>query len=423
LVKEKRAIFRQQLDTAARADSIGGVERACHHAKEADMTPWKILVDAVGGAALAFLLLVVLVVDRLLSPGERAVANTLEVRVVTDGSKTPTQRKLRLAVLSDPVRNPKDNAEVIWDDMSSLLNQLGAGYQHDHLRTGDLLADPRRLDKYDVLFYTCSPGGQELRDTLVQFVSRGGILYASDWRYDAIANAFPDLVDQGSRGDGLNGSVMAEVVDPGLRDILGPATELNFDLPQWKTAAFAGPRVNVLLRGNYRRMRNANDGVGVPASAPLLVCFPVGRGGQVIFTSFHNEKLARDTEQKLLQYLVFTMVTAGVEADLQSQFAEGGFAPERSNLLSTPRNNPSMIKSFAHPKAGPLRIALGFRDEGAKLKLRIAAPDGRSYTWEGGSTVVLEVPNAMAGEWSYRVTALHLPYENFPFLVTIGQKR
>jgi hypothetical protein len=393
------------------------------------MSPLKILIDVVGGGTLVFLLLVVIGFDKWTSwrAARSAVEastgpNTLEVRDVTDtANRAPIeQKKLRLAVLTDPVNTL--NTQVVWDDMGSLLEQMGEGYKHDALRTGDVLANPKRLDDYDVLFFTCAPKGRELRDALVSFVSRGGILYASDWRYDAVANAFPDMVDNTVRGSGVKGGVDAEVVDAGLREIIGPNIHLNFDLPDWKTAAFGGPRVTVLIKGKYQKMRTPTDQIGTPAVAPLLVKFPIGKG-QVIFTSFHNEKQTSETEQKLLEYLVFTMMTAKVEADLQSHITEGGFAPQRSNLLSTPKNNPSVTQKFQNAKVGPLRIALGFRNEGARLKLQLHSPDGGNYTWEGTSTVVLEVPRAAAGEWSCTITALNLPYENFPFVVTVGEKK
>lgn len=390
------------------------------------MTLWKTLIDVVGGGALAFALLVVVVVDRFTRPAavEKVMPNTLQVRIITDADHDvpAKQHKLRLAVLTDPVPNTLNNTQMVWDDMADLLDKLGDGYQHDSLRTDELLFNPNGLDDYDVLFFTCAPHGQELRDVLVKFVTRGGILYASDWRYNAVASAFPDVVDQSVRGDGVKGRVTAEVVDAGLREIIGPNIKLNFDLPQWKTAAFGGPRVTVLMQGIYRRMRSVTDNAGVPAFAPLLVKFPAGKG-QVIFTSFHNEKQTSETENKLLQYLVFSAVTAHVEAQVQSHISEGGFATQRSNLLSTPKNNPSVTKSFQINKAGPLRLALGFRDEGARLKLQLRSPNGRSFSWEGCSTVVLDVPHAVAGEWTYTITALHLPYENFPFLVTVGEKK
>ena len=70
-----------------------------------------------------------------------------------------------------------------------------------------------------------------------------------------------------------------------------------------------------------------------------------------------------------------------------------------------------------------MRFALGFRNEGAKLRLHLRSPNGKQFTWEGESTAILDVPNAAPGEWTYTVTALHLPYENFPFTVTVGEKK
>jgi hypothetical protein len=59
-------------------------------------------------------------------------------------------------------------------------------------------------------------------------------------------------------------------------------------------------------------------------------------------------------------------------------------------VLSTPKNNPSVTKTFQYSKAGPLRIALGIRNEGARLKLHLRSPDGKEFSWEGSATVVLE---------------------------------
>src|SRR5262249_22999896 len=157
-----------------------------------------------------------------------------------------------------------------------------------------------RIEQFDVLFLTCAEGGQELRDVLFQFVSRGGTLYASDWRFDAVAAAFPELVDDSRKGVGLHGEIWADVMDPGLREVVGPRIPLPFDLPAWKTAAFAGPRVTILAQGSYTQIRPPFDLLGKPAFAPLLVKFNMGQG-TVIFTSFHNEKQNTDLEKKLLQ--------------------------------------------------------------------------------------------------------------------------
>jgi hypothetical protein len=306
--------------------------------------------------------------------------------------------------------------------MSKLLRELGQGYRFDEVEPVALLQNPQKLDNYDVLFLTCAPAGQELRDVLQRFVTRGGTLYASDWRYEAVAAAFPEFVDRTSLGEGTKQEVLAEVVDPGLRDFVGPTIPLRFDLPRWKTAGFGGPRVTVLIRGRYQRQQFPQDQVGVPAVAPLLVKFQVGKG-TVIFTSFHNEKQNSAVETKLLHYLVFTLVVADIDARVQASIEEAGFAPQKSNLLSTPRENPTVARTYQNAKRGPLRFSLGFRNAGAKLRLHLKSPEGQTYTWEGTSTVTLEVPQAAPGEWHYSVTALELPYENFPFTVTVSEKK
>jgi hypothetical protein len=382
------------------------------------------LFDVLAGGSLAIVLLLIFLIDRLTSGPAGTGPNTLEVDVITAGGRTDVSKKLRLAVTPSFIERDPRTGKVFppWDDMSRMLRELGDGYQFDEVQPGGLVRSPKSLDNYDVLFLTCAPLGQDLKDVLRAFVERGGTLYASDWRYDAVAAAFPEFVDRKAFGSGVRGHVMAEVVDPGLRDFVGPNVPLNFDLPMWKTAGFGGPRVTVLLRGNYRKQRHPKDQLGDEASAPLLVKFQSGKG-TVIFTSFHNEKQNSLVERKLLQYLVFTLVVADIDAQVNASIEEAGFAPQKSNLLSTPREDPTVTRQYQNSKQGPLRFTLGFRDAGAKLRLKIQSPDGRTYTWEGTSTVTLEVPRAMAGEWTYVVTALNLPYENFPFTVTVSEKK
>jgi hypothetical protein len=303
-----------------------------------------------------------------------------------------------------------------WDDMGKLLDELGEGYRHDNITMQDAI-NLKKLSQYDVVFLTCAPGGEdELRTVLPAYVANGGILYASDWRFDAIAKAFPDVVAPGFRGEGAKQDFEADIVDPSLRDLLGKKIHLRFDLDQWKTAAFGGPRVQVLIKGKYRKDRSSEF-----ADAPMMVRFPVGKG-TVVFTSFHNEKQNSRIEKQLLQYLVFSLVTAGIDAEVNKQMDQGGFTPQRSNLLSTPTDQ-AITKEYKNDKAGTLRFALGFRNEGAELRLTIKSPDGKQYSWQGTSTVALEVPNAMPGVWTYTVTAKRLPYANFPFTVTVGQKQ
>jgi hypothetical protein len=329
------------------------------------------------------------------------------------GSTQPPSRKpqLRLAVTPSYVQKTGP-----WDDMAKLLSSLGEGYRYTLVPVNELMS-PKRYEDFEVLFLTCAPGGDELIGNLRDFVSRGGTLYASDWRYDCIAKAFPDVADRRTRGEGKDQDLQARVVDPGLRDLLGPTVPLYFNLDQWKTAAFKGDRVKVLLEGTYERQH------GGRATAPLLVQFQFGQG-TVIFTSFHNEKQNSEVEMTLLKYLVFSAVTAQIENEVNQSLVKGGFAPQKLNLLSASPENPKASFTYRSTKAGKIRFVLGFDDRGAKLRLTVTTPDGKTLEKEGTSTFEIEAPSSGPAEWRYTVTALPpLPYSDFPFTVTVAESQ
>jgi hypothetical protein len=381
----------------------------------------KYVIDAVAAAALFLALLVVFAVDWALTPSSGPAQNTLAgVKVIE--SKSGAVKKLRLAVTPTArTRNLQTNKDEKWDDMGKLLKELGEGYnKFDEVTEQQILQGTKKLSDYDVLFLTCAPGGEALNNQLRDYVSGGGVVYASDWRFDAIAAAFPEMVSQKLRGEGEKQELSAEIVDKDLRHALGDVmnVKLKFDLAEWKTAAFSGPRVTTLMQGTYLKNKSNQR-----ATAPLLVKFTFNKG-TVIFTSFHNEKQNSRVEKELLRYLVFSLVTEDVLAEMTAKMEGGGFAPQKSNLLSTPaKNQTTEPKYYENSRRTTLQFALGFRNEGAKLRFNIKSPSGEQYTWEGSSTVILEVPNAEPGRWTYTVTALDLPYAEFAFRFAVAEKK
>ncbi|HEV3022912.1 MAG TPA: hypothetical protein VGX76_10605 [Pirellulales bacterium] len=327
-----------------------------------------------------------------------------------------------------------------FDDMARLLDKLGEGYKYKMFPLDDL-RDADKISKYDVIFLTCSgvpetwlkdrigvskragmieytPNAEvmgQVAKNLNEFVAKGGTLYASDLHYDLVAQAFGEFAERfpsrGKKQDGVN----AEVVDPGLRELIGGELSLSFDQEDWFPAAFKGEKVVVYLRGTYQ----PRD--GEPRSSPFLVKFPY-KDGTVIFTSFHNEKQNSESELKLLRYLVFSAVTADVETKVRKSMVQGGFSPAKNNLFSASPGAAEASSVFHATKAGNLQFVLGFENLGARLKLTVVGPDGAPHEKEGTSTFTIDVPNAVAGDWKYTVTALHLPNENFPFTVTVGEK-
>ncbi len=241
-----------------------------------------------------------------------------------------------------------------WDDMGALLRTLGSGYQYAPISLDDLL-DFDQLKKYDVVFVACSPvpktwvedervragirantavfGARteivdRLKKSLRRFVAGGGTLYASDWQFDLLHIAFPEMIDEAKVGRGEVQKVTADVVDPGLRKRLGPTIPLRFEKSDWRPAAFTGRDVTTYLKGEYRLTS------GDRQTGPLLVSFPVG-DGTVIFTSFHNEAQNNDVEKELLRYLVFTTVTAREDSRVKRTMVAAA-SRRRSGTCSAP---------------------------------------------------------------------------------------
>jgi len=306
-----------------------------------------------------------------------------------------------------------------FDQMGKLLKTLGEGYQFVDVDESEL-TDLSKITKYDAIFLTCGePTGAPapaITKALRGYVEKhGGTLYASDLRYDILQAAFPEFVDLKAVAQGVQKDLIATVVDPDLRNVLGAVEmPLHFDQEEWRPAAFGGPAVTVYLKGSFK----INGGVTI--EAPLLVRFPCGKG-TVLFTSFHNEKQKSDLVPKLLKYLVLSTVTAGVESNATQEMVRGGFSPKTKSLLSVTPGEQSVARTFQHAKAGTLKFSLGFEPRGARLRLEVVSPKGESRVEQGESTITIDVPDAAPGQWQYTAVAEKVPYENFPYLLTVGE--
>lgn len=371
----------------------------------------------------------------------------VEQTTVEEEGEAPPRETLRLAVTTCvDVKDPAYTTEKhVYDKMGNLLDQLGEGYRYTTIRLSDL-EDAEKVASYDVIFLACSlhprhwhnyslppnksirPGTiahqfdakvmAVLRKNLQGFVRRGGTLYASDFQFEVLHWTFPEFFggiafDAVETGEAQ--TVKAEVVDEGLREHIGADLRLRFDLPGWFPAVLRGPDVATYLTGEYNKVG------GGRASAPLLVKTPVNQG-TLIYTSFHNEKQNSRQEIELLKFLVFATVTARESARVDRMMVSGGFSPQKSNLLSASSQGGAVNRTYVSRKSGPLRFVLGFAAQGARLRLEVVGPGGRTFRKEGNSTMSLEVPDAPAGEWAYTVTPLEIPYPNYPFTLTIGER-
>ncbi len=389
----------------------------------------RLLFDAAVGAALLLALLIVLLADALRGPGEK---DKPPRTTTTRGESPPPHEPLPLRLAVTPPE---------FDDMGRLLDELGHGYDYD-IVPHDAFLQPAGLDPYDVVFLTCGGAPAEwlaqrvgdsgrgtsgvyrarretarsLHDQIRQYVDQGGTLYVSDLHLDVLAIAFPEYIDrQAADTRGSVQTVEARVADEGLRKHLGDRIALRFDKPAWRPAAFKPNRVAIQLEGDYELVSGAR------ASGPLMVSFTHGTG-TVIFTSFHNEAQNSQVEMLLLRYLVFTTVTAREQEGVRQVLVRGGFSPSQRNLLALSTDEEPVSDTYDCRRPGPLRFVLGFANRGAELKLIVTSPSGERFEKSGRETFTIPVDRAAVGTWQYTIAPVKVPYRNFPFTLTIGEK-
>ena len=325
-----------------------------------------------------------------------------------------------------------------YDDVGHMLDTLGSGFAYTKLPFDHLL-EVDKLREFDVVFITCSgypPSwlgspiggtrrGQDLytqnpeifaraHTALRQFVEAGGTLYTSDLHFPLISDSFPDWSASPTAVRGSAQSLLAEVVDDGLRESIGAHVRLTFDQEGWFPAELDGPGITTYLRGEFLTDK------GKKHSAALLVKIPYGQGS-VIFTSFHNEKQTSKQEMQLLKYLVFSTVTAGMDSEVDRQLAQGGFSRTKQNLFAATPGSQSATREYHNASVNDLQFVLAF-SSGAELELEIQSPDNKKTTKKDTETIVIEIPNAPIGTWTYTVRAINVPNDNFPFTINIGAK-
>ncbi len=351
-------------------------------------------------------------------PANREQANLvmpIEIARVDQGDLVYTLRRLRFP--DDPKPLKLAVTPFMHDDVAALLKTMGAGYRYTTIRNEDTWSFTA-LRNFDVVFLTCADMNLQSFQAampLRKYVEAGGTLYASDLRGDLLLAAFPEYRRRTPLLPGVPQSVEATVADTGLQAYLGRKTiPLTFDAPNWRPAAFDPGKATVCLKGAYR------NNLGETWSAPLLVKFRAGKGA-VIFTSFHHSKNDSAIVQKLLEYLVFSSVSARSEARVKELMLRSQFAAEdlRPAFVSMDRK----AEGTCRHEGGALQIALGFENQGAKLKLTLRSPSGQTVEYEDQGLYLIEVPKADAGVWQYTVTPIELPHANFPILVAVGKAK
>ncbi len=302
-----------------------------------------------------------------------------------------------------------------FDLISTSLDEFGAGCRYEII-DDEALLNSAELRRFEAVFLTCADveePAESLPKALRDYVAGGGTLYASDLRYDTLALAFPEVFDPASVAQGVPQDLRAEVTLPELRDLLGPEITLHFKSERWRTAAFRGEDVSILLKGQLKTT------AGAEIESPLAVRFPIGRG-TVVFTSFHSEGRVNDVEARLLKFLALKAVTSASEVRLTESLADAGFSISAVSAAALHPGTVSKFHDFQHEAPGPLRFSLGPARPGAGLRLEIVDPAGKPTTKRGDSTLVIDLTNAAIGRWQFRAVAERAPYASFPAVLVVA---
>lgn len=219
-----------------------------------------------------------------------------------------------------------------FDHVEDLLSAMSLSYD-SYVGTDitALITDPDALAAYDIVFFNCGTSfhwlyqSDVVAETLREYVTSGGSVYASDWAHLFVEVPFPNLIDfhgdddnvfdpltwTGSWDDvpyvGAADTITASVEDATMRLVLGDTAELTYDLEAWVVPVGTGTSATVLMRGDVLTWdleaatysKTLSDVPLAVRAHPLL--------GTVIYTSFHNEQQLTDDMAEALKEIILSL--------------------------------------------------------------------------------------------------------------------
>jgi len=236
-----------------------------------------------------------------------------------------------------------------WDEQHDLLDKLGlqytyynfsAEYFNDAIQPKDIeavqvLRDPTKLSKFDVIFFNCGSAAQkyvnqfpEIAKNLKAFVLAGGSLYASDLAWAYVEAAFPDAIDffgsnelpsaptnDGPQEAAGNQKFAATIVNNALAKYVGVTTfQAKYGPGPLIVVDKAGPGTTVHVTGipqvTNKNKKSVFDPDTLAYPSPMVLTHqPPGqpKAGRVIYTTFHNDEQTDAVMLKILNYLVFKL--------------------------------------------------------------------------------------------------------------------
>lgn len=339
-----------------------------------------------------------------------------------------------------------------YDDMGSVLKNMGFNAEQISLED---LANLDKLKQYAAVYINCSGDvdnvAEQAAGALKQYVSDGGVVYASDFANTLISNAFPGKISfysgEGTIGArvGNSGKVTAKVTDGGMAAALGKSTiEVNYDLPAWVVMEKTAGRV--YMRGpapiidyssmtspeNLQALQNidfsnpqavedlqskfAQTSSKTLPDVPYVVSFSEGKG-EVLYTSFHNEAQNTADVSKVLNWFAVRAQASGIAQE--SRALATGEETVLLEIVDSIQKNKTKTYTFNATGEAAFTVALNFG--GSSLGISIKDPQGQKIASQSVSEPPYKktVDTPKKGKYTIEVTGQDVPTTNYPFVVTV----
>ena len=267
----------------------------------------------------------------------RAGAST----AIPDNQLCVAQKTVRIAVVTG-------SGDKIEDLLTSLRLQFTLFRGDSSMWTTEaepFLADLNALKQYDLVFIDCAaakssgntidlgPNAARIQANLRAYVQQGGSVYGSDWALLFSIAAAPTTINFATSGGAAINSpfdatvlkgyapqtVTARVDDSGLAQFLGKST-LSITFPRqaganslhWGLMASTSGQVLVSAASVVTCPDPACGSAGpnrtnVPLAVRVRAGMPGQRGGNVVYTSFHNVAQSGNDVAQVLKYLVLNL--------------------------------------------------------------------------------------------------------------------
>jgi hypothetical protein len=319
-----------------------------------------------------------------------------------------------------------------FDDIGAVLRGLGEGFEHQTVDWDDIKR-PGKLESAQVLFLNCAgipsrdPFVRDTAPTIRRFVEQGGTVYASDWAVTTIQTAFPGILEFDKRG--RSGEMHCTVRDRGLQEMIGRQVDVRFNTSWWRVIK-VDPSVRVFVTGTDEYadeddldallLDDEDDDFSARGKLPIVWTFSCGKG-HVLYTSFHNEAQTSEKEKALLRFLVLRPILSKVAAATEQSLRSQRVAPGKEIIGTVGRRAPAGPFVYEARGGESLLYFLNWTGDGA-LRLVVRDPSGRVALERERDQPPLgcEVSGAAAGRWTCEVQPLRVPYDNFPFVLTLA---